>query len=614
MAVSTDGEISLISSFALVCSASIGTGVLILSYGVMQAGLALGSIFMVLASLCGSLTESIIIVSALKLNAKSLTSLIARAVAYSVIRKKRQIMKRRCAYTKAEKGEGTFTNESNSEHSTGNKDLSKKVVGSRKKLGKTVVEEDQATLLNFTSEKSNQGHANWNDVTDMESTVSDLDCVRNVLINNSLLFDDFRQELKKKLIFHSRLLNTLVIILIGYCIPTYFILFTDYVEELFIQLINILSVKFADSSSASGIISFVYSINNKVALNFLCFILVFYTSYQPDISKIAKLGFLSLFSFIIFLLSVLYRYFISPFDGVMGTPAENYEIGPHMGILQAFKVFNYAIYCFYSHLICIQAISSVKNITYKKGIFIAIGTSALMLFICLSLSTVLNFSFGTALLPNPTLNYSPLDSVIALARFVSALTMLVVIPMHVIPFIDSILNVYFLDRFAEEMVEEVEEAMILCDRNSETNKSRYSQHSVSSYFTLFDDSPKSHASKYGKKQVNKNMQNHSSIKSFFNNKFINSNYFRVIATFIFLLFCILFALLAKNAAQYVELFAGFIDTFIIILYPLYIYTNIWMHRMSLVTNILIIGYLIFYEICALTAGVYTVYEHVFHIH
>ncbi|OII73820.1 uncharacterized protein cubi_03617 [Cryptosporidium ubiquitum] len=614
MAVSTNEEISLISSFALVCSASIGTGVLILSYGVMQAGLALGSLFMVLASICGSLTESIIIVSALKLNAKSLTSLIARAVAYSVIRKKRQIMKKRRAHSKAEEGKGSFIIDSNSDSSIIKKNFGRKVVGSRKKLGKSVVEEDQAALLDSSSEKSNQGHANWNEVSDLESTVSDLDCVRNVLLNNSLLFDDFRQELKKKLMLHSRVLNILVIITIGYCIPTYFILFTDYVEELFVQLIHTLSISFADSSSVLGIISFMDSINNKVALNFLCFILVFYTSYQPDISKIAKLGFLSLFSFIIFLFAVLYRYFIYPFEGVMGTPAENYEIGPHMGILQAFKVFNYAIYCFYSHLICIQAVTSVKNITYKKGIFIAMGTTALMLFICLSLSTVLNFSFGTALLPNPTLNYSPLDSVIALARFVSALTMLVVIPMHVIPFIDSIFNIYFLDRFAEDMVEEVEEAMIICDKNQEKNKNRHSQHSVSSYFTLFDDGFKSKNNKHEKEQVNSCRKGNSSIKSNFTGKLFRSIYFRIVATLIFLLFCILFALLAKNAAQYIELFAGFIDTFIIIVYPLYIYISLWRHKMPLFANIIIIGYLVFYEICALIAGIYTVYEHVFHIH
>lgn len=608
MAVSKNREISLISSFALVCSASIGTGVLILSYGVMQAGLALGILFMVFASICGSLTESIIIVSAMKLNAKSLTSLIARAVAYSVIRKKRQIMKKRRACLEAEKGENSFTVDSSSESGVIDKNLNRRAVCSRKRLGKSVVEEDQVSFLDSLSEKSNHGHANWSEVSDLESTVSDLDCVRNVLLNNSLLFNDFRQELKKNLMFHSRVLNILVIVTIGYCIPTYFILFTDYVEELFTQLIHILSISFADSSSILGITSFIDSINNKLALNLLCFILVFYASYQPDISKIAKLGFLSLFSFIIFLLAVLYRYFISPFEGIMGTPVENFEIGPHMGILQAFKVFNYALYCFYSHLICIQAITSVKNVTYKKGILIATGTSTLMLFICLSLSIVLNFSFGTALLPNPTLNYSPLDSVIALARFVSALTMLVVIPMHVIPFIDSIFNIYFLDKFAEDMVEEVEEAMIICDRNQETNKSRHSQHSVSSYFTLFDDSIKSNDTRYGTEEVN------SSIKSYFSSNILHSIYFRIVITLIFLLFCILFALLAKNAAQYIELFAGFIDTIIIIIYPLYIYINVWKHRMPVIANIIIIGYLVFYEICALVAGVYAVYEHIFHVH
>lgn len=611
MAVSTEGEISLISSFALVCSASIGTGVLILSYGVMQAGLALGSLFMVFASICGSLTESIIIVSALKLNAKSLTSLIARTVAYSVIREKRQKMKKRRVWNATERGECDLDN-SDSEHSA----RDKRGVWSRKELGKSVMETTETGKTEAGSGvKAETGHTCWNDVSDLESTVSDLECVRSVLVSNSVLFDDFRQELKKRLVFHSRVLNGLVIMLICYCLPTYFILFTDYVEELFAQLVYILSSRFVGSSFASGVVSLVSSINNRVAINILCFVLVFHASYQPNISKIAKLGFLSLFSFIIFMLSVLYRYFISPFEGVMGTPpAESYKIGPHMGILQSFKVFNYAIYCFYSHLICIQAVSSVRNITYGKGVFIAVGTSALMLLICQTLSIVLNFSFGTALLPNPTLNYSSVDSVIALARFVSSLSMLVVIPMHVIPLIDSILNVCFLDKLAEDMVDDVEEAMISCNGDSDGKSggamrsgNRDSQHSVSSYFTLFDDCPESKTSRLGKEDERDGLLT----KTYLSKQFFHSTHFRVVSTLVFLLFCILFSLLAKNAAQYVELFAGFIDTCIIIVYPLYIYANLWMHGMPPAANVLVIGYLVCYEVCALTAGVYTVYEHLF---
>ncbi|KAJ1612310.1 hypothetical protein OJ253_529 [Cryptosporidium canis] len=177
MAVSATGEISLISSFALVCSASIGTGVLILSYGVMQAGLALGSLFMVFASICGSLTESIIIVSALKLNAKSLTSLIARTVAYSVIREKRQIMKKRRVNSSAERGECSL-DDSNSEYSAMERCTDRRAVGSRLKLGKCIIEEDRVSPQGF-GERRSQGHTCWSDVSDLESSVSDLECVRN---------------------------------------------------------------------------------------------------------------------------------------------------------------------------------------------------------------------------------------------------------------------------------------------------------------------------------------------------------------------------------------------------------------------------------------------------
>ncbi|KAF7456755.1 Transmembrane amino acid transporter protein [Cryptosporidium felis] len=612
MGIQEGGEISLTSSFALVCSISIGSGVLILSYGVMQAGLVLGILFMVLASGCGALTESIIIVSGLKLNARSLTSLIARTVAYSVIREKRQIMKKRRRGSEVEGGESDSIPDWETDRETrlGTPDGKARIVFSRKKLGRSFQEQPGKTTLGSVDGPDFE-HLNWSEVSDLESSVSDLECVRNVLINNSVLLENFRAELKRRLLLHSRVLNIVVLILIGYCIPTYFILFTDYVEGLLKQLVHALSAGFADSESVLGAVRLLESLNNRVALSFLCFSLVIHSSCQPDISKIAKLGFLSIFSFVVFLLSVMYRYFVSPYAGALEIPPEPFELGPHMGLLQSMKVFIYAIYCFYSHLICVQAVASVRNPTFGKGIFIAVGTSFLMLLICSTLSVVLNLGFGTALLPNPTLNYSPLDPVISVARFVSALTMLVVIPMHAIPFIDSLKNIFFLDSLTDRMVNEVEEAMILIDRDSESKRLRQSQQSVSSYFTLIEDGPRPCSEPSSGLIERKSSFSPLARRPSFLAGFFGSPYFRLVATPVFLVLCIFLALVAKNAAQYVELFAGFFDTFIIIVYPLYIYANIWMHRMPRAVNFLVVGYLLAYEVSALVAGSYAVYEHLF---
>ncbi|KAH8740594.1 hypothetical protein FG386_002176 [Cryptosporidium ryanae] len=626
MVVSTnEGGISMLASYVLLCSSTIGTGVLVLSYGVMQAGIILGNIFILLAAICGVLTESIVALSALKLKATDLSSLIGRTVAYSVIKEKRKIMRKRVRPSR-------------------NKKQSEMEAGTRKDKYKNSIV--SSGYINSSGINVNSG-TTWNEISDAESSLSDLECVRGVLVKNELLFDEFKQELRGKLLFHSRIMNLLIVVLIGYCIPTYFILFVDYVEDLLKQLIQFLAIHFYDVNSvATWVIPFINLINNKKALNLLCFILVFYPSSQPDISKLAGLGYLSLISFILFLSSVFYRYFISPFvPSVNATllpeiisslnikqfpppkPPTPMEFGPHLGILMATKVFLFAIYCFDSHMICVQAIAPVKKVNPKKAVILLISSTLTMMTICVSLSTILNLSFGTTLLPNPTLNYSPYDTVIAAARLVLAITMLVVIPLHVIPFVDSIKNLFFLEKYIDKMMDDIQEVMILMNEKSNKIDVRGSQHSVSSYFTFMDgassskpmDSPSDRHCKRKSRQsyisgTDVSTISYSDKNSSFFTRFLFSTYFRVLSSFLFLMFCILLALIAKDAAQYVELLAGYFDTCIIILYPLYIYRIVWSQKVPGFLNILIHGYLIFYEFCCITASTYAVYEHFFKTH
>ncbi|KAK6590589.1 membrane protein [Cryptosporidium xiaoi] len=629
VSASKDG-ISMLASFVLLCSSTIGTGVLVLSYGVMQAGLILGNTFILLAAICGVLTESIVALSALKLKATDLSSLIGRTVAYSVIKEKRKTMKKSTARRSI------------------NKKQSQKEVGTCSDEYRDSIEySSYITVSDINYNKINNNETNWNEISDTESSLSDLECVRGVLVRNELLFDEFKQELRSKLLFHSRIMNMLIVVLIGYCIPTYFILFVDYVEDLLKQLIQFLAIHFYDINSiVTWVIPFINYINNKKTLNLLCFILVFYPSSQPDISKLAGLGYLSLISFILFLFSVLYRYFISPFVPSVNTASlpeiinslnikqfpppkapTPIEFGPHLGLLMAMKVFLFAIYCFDSHMICVQAIVPVKKVNPKKVIILLVSSTLTMMTICVSLSTVLNLSFGTVLLPNPTLNYSPYDTVIAAARLVLAITMLVVIPLHVIPFVDSIRNLFFLDKYIDKMIDDIEEAMIFMNEKPNNNSREESQHSVSSYFTFMD---KKSNSRVGNSSIVKNSKSdskssyisgtdistlsYSNKNSSFVTKFLFSTHFRVLSSFLFLMFCILLALIAKDAAQYVELLAGYFDTCIIILYPLYIYRIVWSQKVPSFINIFIHGYLIFYELCCITASTYAVYEHFFKTH
>ncbi|EEA07651.1 uncharacterized protein CMU_005740 [Cryptosporidium muris RN66] len=595
MGVLEVSNISLPVGFALICSACIGSGVLVLSYGVMQAGLVLGIFFMICAAIVGCLTESIYIATAFKLKVFDLSSLIAGGVTYTVIREKRQSMKKKKIARKYIDNHRKFHDiEQDSFNSTYYKP----------KLNSTNLEnEDIRPNWDEVNVNSRLLKQNWTDISDIDSGMSDIECVRNVLTENTLLCSNFKSELKSRIMRHSKILNCLIIVLITYCIPIYFILFGDYVENLLAQAIHILKIHYPDFSLSWYLITVMNYLQNRSVIYGLCFLFSIYPSCQKDVSKLANLGWLSVTSFFVFLLAVSYRYFISPFTGPLQSESKPYVLGPHMGFLSALKVLNYAIYCFYAHLICVQTITSLRNPTIKRGIHVIIASGIFILSICISISLMTNFTFGTALLPNPTLNYSPYDSIMALARLLSALTMLTVIPLHVVPMIDSFINLCYLDIYAEKLMSDIEEAMLLVDNETLTRK--LSQQSVSSYFTVVGEGRVTRSSFGGSICATERSEIPKT------EKFLKSYSFRVIAAIIFLLICITLAFYAKSAAQYIELFAGFFDTVIILLYPLYLYWNVWRHKMSMFVNVVIIGYIALYEVGAVTAGVYCVYQHFF---